>query len=160
MKPNQIARQYRELAIKGASPVGLIVILYDMAIESLGQAIREMDSGNIEARTENLNHALSVIAELQRSLNMEVGGEVAKRLSDLYDVARGKILEANIKVSKEIIERLSGVLSSMRDAWKVVEEKNVSQPGMQNSQEAPRMVPTSSAPAQQDETAPQLQWSV
>ena len=160
MKPNQIARQYRELAIKGASPVGLIVILYDMAIESLGQAIREMDSGNIEARTENLNHALSVIAELQRSLNMEVGGEVAKRLSDLYDVARGKILEANIKVSKEIIERLSGVLSSMRDAWKVVEEKNVSQPGMQNSQEAPRMVPTSSAPAQQDEAAPQLQWSV
>ena len=160
MKPNQIARQYRELAIKGASPVGLIVILYDMAIESLGQAIREMDSGNIEARTENLNHALSVIAELQRSLNMEVGGEVAKRLSDLYDVARGKILEANIKVSKEIIERLSGVLSSMRDAWKVVEEKNVSQPGMQNSQEAPRMVPTSTAPAQQDEAVPQLQWSV
>ncbi len=160
MKPNKIARQYRELAIKGATPVGLIVILYDMAIESLGHGMREMDLGNIEARTEHLNHALSVISELQCSLNMDVGGEVAKRLSDLYDVSRGKILEANIKVSKEIIERLSGVLSSMRDAWKIVEEKNASQPGMQESQEAPRMVPTSSTPAQQDEPVPQLQWSV
>ncbi len=160
MKPNRIARQYRELAIKGATPVGLIVILYDMAIESLAHATREIDAGNIEGRTADLNHALSVIGELQRSLNMEVGGEVAIRLSDLYDVARSKILEANIKVSKEIIERLSGVLSSMRDAWKIVEEKNASQPGMQDSQEAPRMVPTAPAPAQQDEPAPQLQWSV
>jgi len=160
MKPNQIARQYRELAIKGATPVGLIVILYDMAIESLSHAMREMDAGNIEARTVELNHALAAISELQRSLNMESGGDVAKRLSDLYDVARGKILEANIKVSKQTIAQLTGVLSSVREAWLVVEEKNAGQPGMNFAQEAPRMVPTSPAPAEQEESSRQLQWSV
>ncbi len=62
MKPNQIARHYRELAIKAATPVGLIVLLYDMAIESLSHAVREIDAGDIEARTADLNHALTVIA--------------------------------------------------------------------------------------------------
>ena len=159
MKPNKIARQYRELAIKGATSVGLIVVLYDMAIESLGHAMREMDAGNIEARTAELNHALSVISELQRSLNMEAGGEVAKRLSDLYDVARGKILEANIKVSKKTLEQLMNVLSSVREAWLVVEEKTAGQPGMA-AQEAPQFVRTSSPPAEQEESSRRLQWSV
>jgi flagellar protein FliS len=160
MKPNHIARQYRELAIKAATPVGLIIVLYDMAIESLAHATREFEAGNVEARTDNLNHALAVIAELERSLNLEAGGDVAKQLSNLYNVARCKILEANIKASKHIIEDLSGVLSSVREAWLVVDQKTAGQPGMNLSQEAPRMVPASSAPTKQDEAAPQLQWSV
>jgi flagellar protein FliS len=160
MKFNHIARQYRELAIKSATPVGLIIVLYDMAIESLAHAIREIDAGNIEGRTADLNHALAVVSELQRSLNMEAEGDVAKRMTDLYDVVRGKILEANIKVSKDIIERVAIVLSSVREAWQVVEEKTAGQPGMTLSHEAPRMVPTSSAPAQEEEARPQLQWNV
>jgi len=160
MKPNRIARQYRELAIKAATPVGLIIVLYDMAIESLAHALREIDAGNIEGRTEDLNHALAVIGELQRSLDMEAGGDVAERLMDMYDVVRGKILEANIKASKDTIERLAGVLSSVREAWQVVEGKTAGQPGTTLSQESPPMVPTSSAPEQQEESRPQLQWSV
>jgi flagellar protein FliS len=160
MKPNKIARQYRELAIKGATPVGLILILYDMTIESLAHAMREMDAGNIEARTVELNHALAAISELQRSLNMEAGGDVAKRLSDLYDVARGKILEANIKVSKKTLEQLMNVMSSVREAWLVVEEKTAGQPGMAAAQEAPALVRTAAPAAEQEESSRQLQWSV
>jgi flagellar secretion chaperone FliS len=160
MKPNHIARQYRELAIKAATPVGLIIVLYDMAIESLAHATREIDAGNVEARTNNLNHALSVIGELERSLNFEAGGDVAKQLSSLYNVARCKILEANIKSSKQTIEDLSGVLFSVREAWQIVDQKYAGQPGMELSQEAPRMTPASPALTQQDEAKPQLQWSV
>ena len=160
MKPNKIARHYRELAIKGATPVGLIVILYDMVIESLAHALREIEAGNIEARVVELNHALAAISELQRSLNMEAGGEVSKRLSDLYDVARGKILEANIKVSRQPLEQLKNVLTSVREAWLVVEEKTSGQPGMAVAPEAPALVRTISPSAEQEETSRQLQWSV
>jgi flagellar protein FliS len=160
MKSNHIARHYRELAIKAATPIGLIIVLYDMAIESLAHATREIDAGNIEARTGDLNHALAVINELHRSLNMEAGGEVAKRLADLYDVARGKILEANIKVSKDTIERLAGVLSSVREAWQIVENKNTGQAEATLSQEAPKLMPTTTSSDQQEEPRRQLQWSV
>jgi len=159
MKPNAIARQYRELAIKGATPVGLIVILYDMAIESLGHAKREIDNGNIEARTTDLNHVLLVIGELERSLNFEAGGEVAKRLAAFYDVARCKVLEANIKASKLVIDRLSDVLCSLRDAWKIVEQKTAGKSGAELARETPRPSPVYSAPSPQDDDRPQLRWS-
>lgn len=158
MNSRHIARQYRELAVKGATPVGLIILLYDIAIESLARAAREMEAGNIEARTAELNHALAVIAELQRSLNLEAGGEVARRLTDLYNVARGKILEANIKSSVAIVERLSTVLCSVREAWQVVERTEAGQSGTEAARES--TAPTApAAPAPQDESSPQLQWS-
>jgi flagellar protein FliS len=159
MNSNHIARKYRELAVKAATPVGLIILLYDLAIESLARATREIEAGNIEARTAELNHALDVISELQRSLNFEAGGEVARRLTDLYDVARGKILQANIKSSKEIVLGLSGVLTSIREAWQILEKENAGQTALDPAQEPPRSSPASSAPAQQDDERPQFQWS-
>jgi flagellar protein FliS len=159
MIPNPIARQYRELAIKAATPVGLIVVLYEMAIESLAFAMQEFDKGNIEGRTLELNYALTVISELERSLNFEAGGEVAKRLATFYEVARIKILEANIKSNKQTIERLSNVLSSIRRAWQVVEQKTGGQPGLILAPQAPNAAHTSTPSAPPDEAGSQFQWS-
>jgi flagellar protein FliS len=162
MKSNHITRPYRELAVKSATPVGLVIFLYDFAIEALHRASREIDAGNIEGRTAELNYCLSVISELQRSLNFEVGGEVAKRLTDLYDVTRGKILEANIKSSKEIIERLVEVLTSIREAWQVVEKETA---GKSNEElaalapEAPAMKPAAPSPVPPEGEEPKLRWS-
>jgi flagellar protein FliS len=157
MSANQIARQYRELAVKGATPVGLIILLYDLAIESLSGAARKIEAGDIEGRTDELNHALAVISELQRSLNFEAGGDVAKRLTDLYDVARTKILEANIKSSKEIVDRLSGVLCSIREAWQMVERQSTAQPAPEHARIVQSPVPAS--PAQSDNPNSPLQWN-
>lgn len=159
MNSNHIARHYRELAIKSATPVGLVILLYDFAIEALIRASMEIEAGNIEGRTAELNYCLAVLNELQRSLNFEEGGEVAKRLTDLYDVARGKILEANIRSSKEIVERLSEVLTSIRGAWQVAEEKIAGQPGTEAAAEAPATKPAvpSSDPPETDHL--NLQWS-
>jgi len=159
MIQNPIARQYRELAIKAATPTGLIVILYEMIIESLAYAMTEFDKGNIEGRTMELNHALNVISELERSLNFEAGGEVAKRLATFYEVARIKILESNIKSSKETIERLSGVVSSIRDAWQVVEQKTGGHPGGEFARQAPPTTRPSAPSSAQNEAGSQFQWS-
>jgi flagellar secretion chaperone FliS len=159
MKPNSITRQYRELAVKSATPVGLIIFLYDFAIEALMRAAREIETGSIEGRTAELNYCLSVISELQRSLNYEAGGEVAKRLTDLYDVTRAKILEANIKASKEIIERLAEVLSSIREAWRVVEQQTTGKPGVELAPEAPAMKSATPAPIPPEGEPTNLRWS-
>ena len=159
MRSNHIARQYRELAVKSATPVGLVIFLYDFAIEALLRASREIDAGNIEGRTAELNYCLSVISELQHSLNFDEGGEVAKRLMDLYDVSRTKILEANIKSSKEIIERLAQVLASIREAWQVVEEKSAGKTGAELAAEAPRTAPAAPSPAPPEGEESNLRWS-
>ncbi len=161
MRASQIARQYRELAVKGATPVGLILLLYDMAIESLARAAHEIDAGNIEGRTIELNHVLAIVGELQRSLNFERGGDTAKRLTDFYDVTRNKILEANIKSSKEPIERLSHIFCSLREAWQVVERDVAGQPGERAPAKVAATSPsTKPAPSSEPESEPaRLQWS-
>lgn len=123
------------------------------------RAAREIETGNIEGRTAELNYCLSVISELQRSLNYEAGGEVAQRLTDLYDVARAKVLEANIKASKEIIERLAEVLSSIREAWQVVEQQTAGKPGAELAPEAPPIKSATPAPAPPEGEPTNLRWS-
>ena len=95
---------YREASVRGASPVRLVISLYEQAIEDLRRAIIALDKGAIEVRTREINHALLVIAQLQGSLDMERGGEVAKNLARFYGVVRAGLTEAQLKQSSILLE--------------------------------------------------------
>ena len=71
------AQEYRKRAVEGASPVGLVVLLYGGAVTNLMRAIAAVDAGNVEKRVEELNKALAIIAQLQGTLDFEKGGAVA-----------------------------------------------------------------------------------
>ncbi len=115
------ARAYRESAVRGASPVGLIVILYEEIIHSMRKAQRAVQSGNIEERTRSLNHALAVVGHLQGVLNFEKGGHVARDLSTFYNLVRRKILDANMRTDSVSIEWIVTECSSIKQAWEVAD---------------------------------------
>jgi flagellar secretion chaperone FliS len=121
------ARSYREDGVRGASPVGLVVILYQEVHRSILKAHQALLQGHIEQRTTELNHAVEVIGHLQSTLNFEKGGEVAPKLSRFYNLARAKILEANILSSKEILEWLSQEFSAHIEAWQAVDRAETNQ---------------------------------
>jgi flagellar protein FliS len=118
---SDVARAYRESAVRGASPVGLIVILYEEIIHSMRKAERAVQSGNIEERTRSLNHALAVIGHLQGILNFEKGGQVARDLSTFYDLARTKIMDANMQTDNVAIEWIVRECSVIKQAWERVD---------------------------------------
>jgi flagellar protein FliS len=115
------ARAYRESAVRGASPVGLIVILYEEIIHSMRKAQRAWQSGNIEERTRSLNHALAVVGHLQGILDFEKGGQVAHALSTFYDLVRTKIMDANVRTDSVSIEWVVTECSTIKEAWVVVD---------------------------------------
>jgi flagellar secretion chaperone FliS len=112
---------YREAAVRGASPVGLVICLYEQAIEDLRQAVIALEKNDIEARTRGINHALMVIAQLQGSLDMERGGEVARNLARFYSVVRAGLNEAQMKQSARILEQQISQLVTVHEAWLEVE---------------------------------------
>ena len=59
------ARTYRQLLVEGASPLGLVVMLYDGAITFLHQAIAAMEAHDIEKKCQHLNRALAIIIQLE-----------------------------------------------------------------------------------------------
>ena len=118
---NDAASAYRQFAARGASQLGQVVVLYDSAIQSFHQALRAIGENNIEQRTKHLNHALTVIALLQSSLDFEKGGQVALQLERFYNFNRGRVLEASIKSSSQILKEIISHFQVMRDAWTQVD---------------------------------------
>ena len=112
---------YREAAVRGASPVRLVICLYEQAIEDLRLAVIALEKGDIEARTRGINHALMVIAQLQGSLDLERGGEVARNLARFYGVVRAGLVEAQTKQSARILEQQISQLAVVYEAWLEVE---------------------------------------
>ncbi len=114
---------YREAAVQGASPVKLVVLLYEQMVEDLRRAARAIDENRIEVRTKAIDHAMLIVSHLQNELNLEAGGGVARNLERFYNLLRTKLLEAQIWVSKDILNEQISLLLDLRDAWMVVEQE-------------------------------------
>jgi flagellar protein FliS len=112
---------YRETAVRGASPVRLVICLYEQAIEDIRRAVAALERGDVEARTRGINHALTVIAHLQGSLDMQQGGEVAANLNRFYGLIRAGLVQAQVKESARILEEQIFLLVTIHEAWLEVE---------------------------------------
>jgi flagellar secretion chaperone FliS len=117
----EAVRAYRESAVRGASPVGLVVILYEEAQRCIRAAVRGIEQRNIEQRTLELSHAIRVIGHLEAVLDHEAGREVARNLVRFYNVARAKILEASFRADAGALESLAADFANLAEAWKQVE---------------------------------------
>lgn len=114
---------YQQSSVQGATPVALVVSLYDTILRDFRRALDAIDSGKVETRVAELNHALTVIAHLRGVLNFEKGGEAAKRFENFYEVTRGLVLQVNAENARENLMKLMELYSSVRQAWQVAEQQ-------------------------------------
>lgn len=112
---------YREAAARGASPVKLVVLLYEQALDDLGHALVALERGEIEARTRRINHAIVVIGQLHASLDLEQGGKVAHNLERFYGLVRRGLMAAQFQQSARVLQEQISHLLLVRDAWLEVE---------------------------------------
>jgi flagellar protein FliS len=118
-----IGETYCQSGARGASGLDLVVMLYDVLLDDLRRSIAAIDAHDIESRTNELQHAMRVLEQLQGALDMERGGEPARGLDRLYSLVRGKLLEAQWKASREVLQQQIGLLTPIRDAWKQVRDQ-------------------------------------
>ncbi len=107
--------------VRGASPVGLVMWLYEQIIEDLRQASIAIEQNDIERRTKRINHAILVIGHLQSSLEFVNGGKVARDLNHFYDMLRQNLVQAQFYPSKRGITQQITDLLAVREAWMEVE---------------------------------------
>ena len=114
---------YRVVAAQGASPVGLVVQLYEQMIQDLVRAVQALEQNNTERRTREINHALTVLGWLQGTLDMRRGGSVAGNLLRFYTSVRAGLLEAQSSASRQVLEEQISWLLEVRQAWVEVERE-------------------------------------
>jgi flagellar protein FliS len=116
-------RSYLRNSIETATPLMLIIMLYDEAIKMC--ALASQDIGiNKESVHNKLIKAQKIVTELTVSLNMEAGGEVAENLKSIYIYLHMRLVEANIENDKEKVNEVHRILKDLREAWHIVNQQN------------------------------------
>lgn len=115
--PNAYA-QYNASKILTASPAELTLLLYEGAIKFGNIAIAKIEQSDIEAAHNNIIKVERIIDYFRETLDMKY--EVAQDFERIYVYLSRRLIEANAKKDKEIMEEVVTHLRSMRDNWKEV----------------------------------------
>ena len=135
---NQLA--YQEAAVRNAGPVDLVIILYDILARDLQGAIAAMEARDIEKRGAKIKHGFLALQQLEGTLNMEAGGELAKNMARFYSMMRKQMIQAEAAQDPAVLQELIQLLFSVREAW--VEVKGKQEPA---GTEQPAFPPAKSA---------------
>ena len=114
---------YRRAALEHASPVGLIIALYDTLLGNLTRAAAAIEQENIESRCAELTHGFKVLQQLEIMVNMDQGGQAALHLRRFYTRLRGQMLSAQFQLSAACLIEQIRALIEVREAWQQIDER-------------------------------------
>ncbi len=114
--------EYTNNKIMTASPAEITLMLYEGAIKFCNIAIIAIENGEIEKAHVNIKKTQRIIEEFRNTLDRQY--KVAEDFDRIYVYLLQRLLEANIKKDKEILEEVNMHLRSVRDTWKEVMRRN------------------------------------
>ena len=122
MRPaNNPWKSYQQVATQTAPPGQLVLMLYEGAIRFLERAqggfqLEDPAEFN-QTISNNILRAQDIIFELNVTLNIEQGGELAATLRQLYDYMGRKLMDANLQKDPEPLKDVVQRMTVLRDAW-------------------------------------------
>ena len=108
---------YRQTQVQSRTPLELVVMLYDGALTFLHLTRDAIERRDLHARRDASSRALAIISELQSTLNMTEGGEIAQRLDELYGFVNLRILDATRDNAAAPLDDAVRVLELLRESW-------------------------------------------
>lgn len=110
---------YIENAVKTAGPAKLIEMMYEKAVELLKDAKDALNKNDYITTNEKIKRTQDIVTELNISLDIEKGGEIAKGLRSLYSYMYRTLIEATVKKDVQKIDEVLGYFEELLDAWRI-----------------------------------------
>ena len=110
--------QYRKTQVATVDRGRLIVLLYEGAISFLTKAEASLVDGDIPGAANLINRAQDIIDELNASLNMDQGGDIAANLRRLYLFMGDQLVRAKVKAESEPLRDVARMLVTLNEAWR------------------------------------------
>jgi flagellar secretion chaperone FliS len=124
MTPLNRQKEYLAIRITTASPMELVRILYEGAVQSVHEAIRALHSGDILGRGEAINKAVEILAELRLSLRRDVQEQYSNTLAELYGYIQHQLIRAHAEQSDSRLQEASRLLDTLLEGWSGAMEKS------------------------------------
>ncbi len=103
--------------MRNASAIELVIMLYDILARDLHAAIEAMEAGNVELRSAKVKHGFLALQQLEGTLNVDEGGDLATQMSRFYSMLRSQMMKAQIDQDGGILRELVQLLFTVREAW-------------------------------------------
>lgn len=108
--------QYKQNSIMTASPQELNLMLYDGLLKFLKKAMYAIDDKNIQEAHNSITRTQDIIFQFMSVVDQSY--EIGQNLYSLYDFMNRRLIEANIKKDKEILQEVYDLVKELRDTWK------------------------------------------
>lgn len=120
------------LKITNASATGIIVILYDLAVEYIEEAVKCFEADDHEGAKVQCTSAGAVLGDLIASLDFKY--EIAFPLFRIYEFISKEISMAVIRNDAKALPDMIRLLSSLRESFVKISEQDESGPVMSNAE--------------------------
>jgi flagellar protein FliS len=131
---NNPQEAYRRQGVLTASPLELIVMLYDGLRKNIVLAQRSLAKNDVESAHNCLLKAQNIISELMNCLDLSF--QISEELMKLYDFLFRGLVESNIKKCAERLGDYLDLVDELRSAWIEVGsiQRNAAAPGLEAGQ--------------------------
>ncbi len=119
--PLASSKAYRQNAVLSASPVQLVIELYDGARRFLRQAAEAMGEREVERAHNKLRRAEMIIDHLDGVIDDDQG-EIASHLHAVYAFYLAHLNEARMTQDPTKVRDVARMLGQLREAWREVAE--------------------------------------
>jgi flagellar protein FliS len=99
------------------NPVELVIMLYDGAIDFLDKAATAIKMKEIAVKIKYIDKTMAILEELNNALRLDIGGEIALNLQNLYLHMMRELVLANAKNDGNRIKHVINLLRELRGAW-------------------------------------------
>ena len=122
---NKYIKQYQASNVNTATPEKLMIMLFDGALQILQKAKTAIAEKNLVERSQNIDGARKIIRELMRTIDLENGNDVSKRLFKLYNKMAMNLIKANVQRNANLIDEVIEDISNIRWGFqKAIEIQN------------------------------------
>jgi flagellar protein FliS len=132
---------YRQITAQTASPGQLVLMLYDGALQFLRKALTGFDLEDPAEANQTINNNLiraqDILCELNNTLNVAEGGQLAQTLRRLYEYMDERLIESNLRKNPDGILDTLNRLTVLRDAWNEMLGRNNAVPANPQAGPAP-----------------------
>jgi flagellar protein FliS len=128
MNAQNAARHYRAVRSQGlvidASPARLVQIMFEHILSHLTtaqgcmQRIKDnLPLNDVKAKCAAIGKAVRLINQLDGTLDMEQGGEIAQNLRNLYQYMLNRLTVANVTNDAAIVSEVSQLVGKIKSGW-------------------------------------------
>ena len=108
---------YHHNAVATAAPEQLVVMLFDGALRFSRRAIAAYEAGQRPQATQAIGRVTSIVNELNATLDLEAGGDIARNLRSIYGFVNRHLVEAVREADPNRVLQAAQLLAELREAF-------------------------------------------